>query len=134
MERLQHQIGQGMRRRVAEHGLELRGSEARILDLIEPDGTRPSELAEGAWISKQAIGKRISDMGARGLVTIRPDPGDGRAVLVSPTEEGERVHSLVIGQIADLEREFSERVGADRYGVFRDVLDELVAPTSPGKG
>ena len=87
---LDQRIDAGLTRRMRGQAI-LRGSEGRILDLIGTDGTRPSVLAEGAWISKQAMGKRIHDLEARGLVTLEPDPLDGRAVIVRRTAEGDRI-------------------------------------------
>ena len=103
----------------------LRGSEGRILGLIEPDGTRPTSLAEGSWITKQAIGKRVRELEARGLVAIEPDPEDGRAVRVHRTAEGERVKGHAEERVAELERDFAAEVGEDRYRIFREVLDVL---------
>lgn len=103
----------------------LRGSEGRVLGLIEPDGTRPTSLAEGTWITKQAVGKRIRDLEERGLVTVRPDPADGRAVRVHKTPEGERVKAATEQRIAALERDLAAEVGEHRYRIFRQVLDEL---------
>jgi DNA-binding MarR family transcriptional regulator len=127
LERLDDRIGDGMRARAESHGIQLRGSEARILDLIGPDGTRPTELAAGAWISKQAITKRISGLHAKGLVRLEPDPVDGRAVLVHLTADGVRLRDLALALIADLEGELADQVGIDRYRTFRSVLDELGA-------
>jgi DNA-binding MarR family transcriptional regulator len=125
LEQLDDRLGAGMRARAEAHGIQLRGSEARILDLIGPDGTRPTELAAGAWISKQAITKRISGLEARGLVRLEPDPADGRAVLVHLTADGLRLRDLALALIADLEDELVEQVGIDRYRTFRSILDEL---------
>ena len=62
--------------RMAPHGVVMRGSHARLLHLVPPDGARPSELAQD-WISKQAVGQRIQEMLEAGLVTVEPDPRDG---------------------------------------------------------
>src|SRR5688500_9346749 len=88
LERLTTRLGREMGARNAAAGVPwLRGSQGRILNLIGPDGTRPTALAEGAWVSKQAIGKRIAELEQRGLVRIEDDPADGRAVLVHLTKE-----------------------------------------------
>jgi DNA-binding MarR family transcriptional regulator len=123
--RFEGQIRKGLERRSEEANLRLRGSEGRLLDLIGPDGSRPTTLAAGAWITKQAIGKRLRDLEGRGLVRFEADPEDGRAVLVHRTPEGERVRGLALDGIADLERELAELVGPIRYRRFRAVLDEL---------
>ena len=131
VEGLHVRIGAGLTRRLSPVVPTLRGSQGRILSLIGPEGTRPTVLADGSSITKQAMGKRIHDLQARGLVSVEPDPTDGRAVVVRRTREGDRVKALIEEQIADLEREFVDLVGASRYEAFRAVLDELAAGHLP---
>jgi DNA-binding MarR family transcriptional regulator len=88
-------------------------------------------LAEGGGRSKQAVGKRIQELEAAGLVTVEPDPTDGRATIVRRTPEGDRVLRAVLDQIADLEAELRAQVGARRYETFRSVLDELAGDYLP---
>jgi DNA-binding MarR family transcriptional regulator len=124
LEGFQRRLGREVEQRMRDTGI-LRGSEGRILGLIEPDGTRPTSLAEGSWITKQAIGKRVRELEERGLVAVAPDPEDGRAVRVHRTAAGERVKRHAEERIAELERDFAAEVGEDRYRVFREVLDAL---------
>lgn len=120
----QRRLGREVHERMQGSGL-LRGSEGRILGLIEPDGTRPTSLAEGSWITKQAIGKRVRELEERGLVAVRPDPEDGRAVRVYRTKRGDRVKAASELRVAELERAFADEVGAERYQTFCEVLAEL---------
>ena len=55
LERLNRRADAFMRRYLPRDVTGIRGSYGRILDLIEDDGSRPSELVGGAWITKQAI-------------------------------------------------------------------------------
>jgi len=48
----------------------------------------PSALARLEQISPQSMGATLSALEARGLVERRPDPGDGRRVVVSLSETG----------------------------------------------
>ena len=125
LERLRRRTDADMHRLLPEAMEGFRGSHGRILDLIEDGGTRPSEIADGAWITKQAISKRIGELEDLGLVKTRPDPADGRAVLVRRTARGNRVRTAALTTIQHVEREWSEQVGAERYRTFREVLDEL---------
>ena len=104
----------------------MRASHARLLHLVPPEGARPSELAQG-WISKQAVGQRLREMVEGGLVTVEPDPHDGRASVVRRTPEGDRTLTLVLRELAELEVELAREVGERRYRTFRAVLDELAA-------
>ena len=129
-EGLGHRLGRDMARHAA--GVEgLRGSHGRILDLIARGGTRPSALAEGATISKQAVSQRIRELVARGWVELHPDPSDGRALLVHRTSDGDDVRGRLREAIRALESEWAGVVGAERYAVFRSVLDELAEPHLP---
>ncbi|MEZ0068053.1 DNA-binding MarR family transcriptional regulator [Streptacidiphilus sp. MAP12-20] len=47
-----------------------------------------SELAREAQITAQAMGATLSALQARGLVERRPDPGDGRRVILTVTDAG----------------------------------------------
>ena len=124
-EALAQRFGEDMSRVVGDLRRGFRGSHGRILDLIEEGGTRPSDLAQGATISKQAVGQRIRELAERGWVELRPDPSDGRAVLVHRTAQGAQVRRRLRQAIATLEAEWAAEVGAERYEVFRAVLDEL---------
>jgi len=48
----------------------------------------PSALAKLEQISPQSMGATLGALEARGLVERRPDPEDGRQVVISPTEAG----------------------------------------------
>jgi DNA-binding MarR family transcriptional regulator len=50
--------------------------------------TTPSELAKLEQISPQSMGATLATLEARALVERRPDPRDGRRVVLSVTEAG----------------------------------------------
>lgn len=126
MTEVERRVGGALAARMALHEVVMRASHARLLHLVPPEGARPSEVAEG-WISKQAVGKRIQEMVGAGLLTVEPDPHDGRASIVRRTAEGDRTLALILQESAGLEAELAARVGERRYRTFRAVLDELAA-------
>jgi len=128
---LERRIGREMGQRLERAGIQLRGSEGRILGLIAPSGSRPTELAEGAWITKQAIGMRIRQLEQRGLVAMRPDPDDGRGVLVHRTSAGDRAMRITEQAIADMENQLADELGRMRYRAFRQVLDTVARAELP---
>ena len=125
LEQLQHRARQEVGTLIPPEVEGLRGSFGRILLMIDDAGTRPSVLAQGAWITKQAMGQRVRDLQERGWVDVVADPADGRAVLVRRTAQGDRVRRAALGAIRAMEEQWSDQVGAERYRVFRSVLDEL---------
>ena len=48
----------------------------------------PGALAKVEQISPQSMGATLAALEARGLIERRPDPGDGRRVVLSVTEAG----------------------------------------------
>src|SRR5919202_27005 len=60
-------------------------AQARIAARIGPDGTRVSDLAEQARVTKQSAGFLVEQLEAAGYVERVPDPVDRRARLVRLT-------------------------------------------------
>jgi DNA-binding MarR family transcriptional regulator len=74
----------------AEGELSLPESSALVrLDRGGP--TTPGELAKLEQISPQSMGATLAALETRGLVERRPDPRDGRRVVLSATEAGRAV-------------------------------------------
>lgn len=130
LDTFQARVSDGLAARADQLGVRLRGSHGRILQLLAPEGTRPSRLAEG-WISKQAVGQRVEELARAGLVVRVPDPDDRRATLVRRTPEGDEVSARATAAALDLERELAAQVGQERWRTFREVLDELAWPWAP---
>jgi DNA-binding MarR family transcriptional regulator len=82
----------------------------RHLDL---QGTRLTELADRAGMSKQAMGDLVDQCEAWGLVTRQPDPRDARARLVKFTATGLAWLQAFKDAVAQAEDEFRAEVGAE---------------------
>ena len=82
----------------------------RHLDL---QGTRLTDLAQKAGMSKQAMGDLVDQCEAWGLVTREPDPRDARARLVQFTPTGLLWLQAFKDAVAQAEREFRQEVGQD---------------------
>jgi DNA-binding MarR family transcriptional regulator len=68
---------------------ELAMPEISALERLERAGTAsPSALARAEQITPQAMGFTVAALEGRGLVQRRPDPDDGRRVVMSLTEAG----------------------------------------------
>lgn len=80
---------------------------------LELRGTRLTELAARAGMSKQAMGDLVDQCAAWGLVTREPDPRDARARLVQFTPTGLLWLQAFKEAVAQAEREFRQEVGAD---------------------
>ena len=117
-----------LERRVAEtpYG-DIRISHGCVFGNIDPDGTRLTEIAERARMTKQSVGEVTSDLEQRGYVERVPDPSDGRAKIIRLTDRGCDAQALGRGLIDEIEQEWAERFGAERVAALRDALEAITA-------
>jgi DNA-binding MarR family transcriptional regulator len=92
----------------------------RHLDL---QGTRLTELAAKAGMSKQAMGDLVDQCEAWGLVTRESDPRDARARVVQFTPTGLLWLQAFRDAVAQAEREFRSEVGGDVATVVKIGLE-----------
>jgi DNA-binding MarR family transcriptional regulator len=98
-----------------------------VFRFIHQGGSRLTDLAESAGLSKQAVGEVVDDLEKLGYVERAQDPQDGRAKVIRLTEQGAEAHRTALGIFADIERDWGERYGADRVATMRELLEELAA-------
>lgn len=72
-------------------GSELSGTKLGFLQALATRSTRPSDLATRLVVSMPVASRAIDSLETDGLVSRDKDPEDGRAVLISITEQGRRV-------------------------------------------
>jgi DNA-binding MarR family transcriptional regulator len=117
-----------MSRRVAEGPYsDIRVTHGCVFGNIDPDGTRLTDLAERAHMTKQSVGEVASDLEQLGYIERVPDPRDGRAKIIRLTERGRHAQMLGREIIDDIEREWAERYGVERVAALRDALEAIAA-------
>jgi DNA-binding MarR family transcriptional regulator len=101
--------------------------QARALRVIsEHDGVRLSNLAEALHIAPRSATEVADGLQERGLVERARDPGDRRAVLLRPTDEGRRVRAEVgRARAADTEALLS-RLSAEERSTLTRLLATLL--------
>jgi DNA-binding MarR family transcriptional regulator len=106
---------------------DIRVSHGCVFGTIDPEGTRLTDLAERAHMTKQSVGEVASDLEQRGYVERVPDPSDGRAKIIRLTERGRDAQAVGRGLIDDIEREWAERFGTERIVALREALEAITA-------
>lgn len=104
---------------------EVRAPHGNVLQHLDADGTRVSELARRAQITKQSMAELVAHLERHGYVERVPDPADRRAKLVRPTARGEQVYAIAREVVDELEARLVRRVGTRRVRELRSVLAEL---------
>jgi DNA-binding MarR family transcriptional regulator len=100
-------------------------SHSALLRNLGEDGSRPSELAADAGVTRQAITKLVDELERLDLVRRDPDPDDGRGVIIRFTERGRAGVAIARKRVLALEREYAAQVGADRWAEVRSTLETL---------
>jgi DNA-binding MarR family transcriptional regulator len=110
---------------------DLTPAQARVFQRIAPEGSRLTELAAQAGITKQSAGFLIDQLERGGYVERVTDPADGRARLVRLAERGTRSVEAASGIVAQVEAEWTAHLGAYRMAQLRRILTDLRAITDP---
>jgi DNA-binding MarR family transcriptional regulator len=106
---------------------DLRPGHGCLFGNIDADGSRLTELAERARMTKQSVGEVTSDLEARGYVERVPDPNDGRAKIIRLTARGLEAQAVGRALIDDIERDWAERFGAEHLAALREALEAITA-------
>src|SRR3954447_24844586 len=106
-------------------------AQGRVFARIDPDGTRITDLAERAQVTKQTAGFLVDQLERAGYVRRVPDPRDARARLVQIAERGQAA-TEVAGRTEDAgEAEWTHHLGRASAVQLRQALTRLREITDP---
>lgn len=106
---------------------DLKNSQVFCLAHIDLNGTSVVDLAESSNISKQAASKLVGELVALGFLSTSRAASDGRAILVQFTPRGRVLMQRSFELFADMEREYSIRLGTRPYQALKRALRTLAA-------
>ncbi len=113
-------------RRLQEAGYgDLRISHLVVFQHIDPSGSRVTELAAKAQMTKPSMAYLVEYLEAAGYVERLPDPSDGRARLVHLTERGWKQIDDALDIIADMEAELGAAMRPGQLATLRRLLTSL---------
>jgi DNA-binding MarR family transcriptional regulator len=115
------------RRLAATAYADIRPTHGCVFGHIDPDGSRLTNLADRAHMTKQSVGEVTNDLEQLGYVERVPDPSDGRAKIIRLTARGHEAQALGWDLIGEIEREWAERFGAERIAALRGTLEAVTA-------
>jgi DNA-binding MarR family transcriptional regulator len=112
--------------RLAERGHpDVRAPHGNVFQYLDDGGTRVSVLAQRAQITKQSMAELVAHVERHGYVERVPDPTDRRAKLVRATRRGREVYAVAREFVADLEAEWTARLGEAKMRQLHQLLREL---------
>lgn len=120
---------------LAERGFaDLRPAHGTIGQHIADRGSRVTELAQLAQLSKPTVVYLVNDLERLGYVERIPDPADGRAKLVRFTERGARAQEAAREIVAQIEHDWSQLLGRRDFDTLRGLLQRLHEALWPSQG
>jgi DNA-binding MarR family transcriptional regulator len=123
------QFAEELRERVEAAGFaDIRPGHGCVFGNIDPEnGSRLTELAERACMTKQSVGEVTSDLEQRGYLERVADPSDGRAKIIRLTEQGREAYAIGRRLIEELEHDWADRYGEERVAALREALETVTA-------
>lgn len=99
----------------------------RVLRVLGAEGEMETlRLAKAVFLRPPSLTRIVRDLAAKGRVTRRADPQDGRVVRVAITPKGEAVVQEVLPLILDLAGRMRSAYGPEAIAVLQRDLAELI--------
>ncbi len=97
-------------------------AQSRVFQRISQHGSRVTELADRAKVTKQTASALVQALEDAGYVERVPDPTDARASLVRVASRGAAATDAARAEIERIEAEWRRELGASRYDrLVRDL-------------
>ena len=103
----------------------VRVSHLALLRNMDQNGTRITELARRAGMTKQAMGQLVREFQELGYIVLRPDPTDRRAKLATYTEPGRSLADAADRSMEEVQAEFKKALGKGGLKELRKLLVRL---------
>lgn len=110
---------------------DLTPAQARLLQRVDPAGTRLGELAARALVTKQSAGFLVDQLERAGYVQRVPDPADGRARLVRLTPRARRLVPVAQEAVQETLTQWEDHLGREEMDRLVRALTRLRQITDP---
>jgi len=106
-------------------------AQARVFQRIAPDGSRLTDLAEQAQMTKQSAAGLVDELERMRYVRRVPDPNDRRARLIQIDKRGRQAADAAQTAHDSVAAQWRSQLGARRFGELREALENLREITDP---
>jgi DNA-binding MarR family transcriptional regulator len=111
-----------------------RASYDDVFHLLRAEGSRVTELAGLAQVTRQSISEMIIELERRGYVERMPDPTDRRAVLIRRTARGWQVNEVAREVVQEAQQAWAALIGEEEYeqvlASLRRIVKSLELPAA----
>ena len=106
-------------------------AQVRVFQRLALGGSRLTDLADQAQMTKQSAGVLVDQLERLGYVRRVPDPTDGRARLIVIEERGRRAAEVAMATSTEILAEWKAFLGTRNFTLLHQILDQLREITDP---
>ncbi|MEW6123689.1 MAG: MarR family winged helix-turn-helix transcriptional regulator [Pseudomonadota bacterium] len=129
------QLSETVYGRLAAGGFgDIRRAHSSVFRNIAGGGSRVSDLAERAHMTKQGMAYLVESLAGLGYLEVMPDPADGRAKLARLTARGEAASRELVRLSRVVEEEYAALLPAGDMTRLRAHLEALAAGIDAAPG
>ena len=106
---------------------DIRRAHGIVFEVLDAAGSRVTDMAQRARMTKQSMGELVSYLEGRGYLRRKTDPSDRRAKLVVLTRRGAQAVAVARVGLGELESAWERSLGERRARMLRSALSQLCA-------
>jgi DNA-binding MarR family transcriptional regulator len=106
-------------------------AQARLFQRIAPGGSRLTDLAEQAQMTKQSVAGLLDELERMRYVRRLADPDDRRARLIQIDRRGRQAAKAAQVAHDEIQAEWRSHLGSRRFTQLRETLEDLREITDP---
>jgi DNA-binding MarR family transcriptional regulator len=106
-------------------------AQCRVFQRVAADGSRLTDLADQAQMTKQSAGVMVDQLERLGYVRRVPDPTDGRARLIVIEGRGQKALEVARATLDDILSEWKAYLGTRNFTLLHEILLQLREITDP---
>jgi DNA-binding MarR family transcriptional regulator len=126
--RLHATLAEALQQAMPQAGFaDVRPPHCQVLRGIEPGGSRLTDLAARACMTKQSMGALVDHLEAGGYVERVRDGADARVKAIRLTPRGRDAAEAIAAVGARIEGEWADKIGHDRLEQLRTALAGITA-------
>ena len=104
---------------------DIRPAHGCVFQYADPEGSRLTDLARRAGLTKPTVVAAVDDLERLGYVERLPDHSDGRAKVVRLTARGAAAAAAGARIIGEIEKQWASQLGEQQARQLRRALEQL---------
>jgi DNA-binding MarR family transcriptional regulator len=121
-------FAEGVTRAMHERGFAgIRLVHIALIRNVDENGTRITDIARRAGMTKQATGQLVAEFVELGYIRVVNDPADGRVKIARYTAKGKRLLVAIVASIEATESAVAAAIGTARLKGLKATLAEILS-------